>query len=100
MRDVDLLASAEGLRVILQSLADGPAEFAPSLGLVLLFLIDRPHLRAYLRAGTDLEIALAGLTESFAKQNVSEEKLRSSGRVITLLLKSWSGSSLPRIQPY
>ena len=56
VRDIDLLANANGLRVVLQALSDGPPELAPSLAMVFIFIIDRPHLRAYLRPGIDLEV--------------------------------------------
>jgi rapamycin-insensitive companion of mTOR len=71
--------------------------------MVFLQLIDRPHLRAFLRPDIDLEIALAGLTELTAMEGTAkhptttaatqaaEERMRSSGRLVTLMLRSWSG---------
>lgn len=111
VREIDLLAKADGLRVVLQALSDGPPELAPSLAMVFLFVIDRPHLRAYLRPGVDLEvalshllkirlmieqIALSGLTEggSASKILAQSDKMRSSGRIAVMLLKTWSGQSI------
>lgn len=40
-----------------------------------------------------LQMAFSGLTVGFAKGAAQEERMRSSARVIVLLLKSWSGKS-------
>lgn len=115
VRDIELLAAADGIRVLLQALNDGPYELAQSIATTFLFLVDRPHLREYLHPGVDLEvhyspdhadilltsylfsvlaalqIAFSGLTEGTGKQNHSDERILSSGRLVVLLLKSWSG---------
>lgn len=94
VRDIQLVVDADGIRVLLQSLVEGPYEFAPSIAMVFLYLIDRPHLRAHLRPDVDIEIALAGLTEVGFNPKVTsqqEERMRSSGRIMVLMIKSWSG---------
>lgn len=54
--DIAKLVLADGLRVVLHALIDGPPELAPSIASILLYLADRPHLRLYLRPGVDIEV--------------------------------------------
>ena len=54
--DIKRLVLADGLRVVLHALVDGPPELAPAIASILLYLADRPHLRDYLRPGVDLEV--------------------------------------------
>lgn len=56
--DAELLYRSEGIRVLLQTLADGPAELGPVLAHVFLAIIDNPKTREFLKLGTDLEVWL------------------------------------------
>lgn len=56
IRDVDLLVRVEGLRVVLQTLADGPHDFSPFLAMAFLAVFDRPGTRGWLRGGIDIEV--------------------------------------------
>lgn len=58
IRDVDLLVRVEGLRVVLQTLADGPHDFSPFLAMAFLSVFDRPGTRGWLRGGIDIEVRL------------------------------------------
>ncbi|SCV73876.1 BQ2448_6306 [Microbotryum intermedium] len=91
IRDVSLLVAAEGLRVVLQSLSDGPHDLSPFVSMGLLWVLDKPDTRQYFRPGVDLEILLAGFTDMPTKGAVFEERVRASSKMIADTLKSWSG---------
>lgn len=57
--DTDLVYRCEGIRVLLQVLAEGPHELGPSLANVFLTIIDSPRTRVYLKPQTDLEVCLS-----------------------------------------
>ncbi|GAA5864925.1 hypothetical protein JCM8547_004239 [Rhodosporidiobolus lusitaniae] len=79
------------LRVLLQSLLDGPYDLSPSLSLLFLSAIDHPETRQWLRPGVDLEIVLAGFTEVQPKGAGAEERVRACAGIVGGWLKSWSG---------
>lgn len=54
--DIELVAKTGGIRVLLNVLAEGPLELAPLLTPIFLYIADSPRTRAYLHAGTDLEV--------------------------------------------
>jgi rapamycin-insensitive companion of mTOR len=54
--DAELLYRCEGIRVLLQTLADGPPELGTVLTNVFLTIIDNPRTRVFLHLGTDLEV--------------------------------------------
>lgn len=68
--DAELLYRCEGIRVLLQTLADGPPELGTVLANVFLTIIDNPRTRAFLHLGTDLEVSRATNTcfDSYALQ--------------------------------
>ncbi|RPB20737.1 hypothetical protein L211DRAFT_791659 [Terfezia boudieri ATCC MYA-4762] len=88
--DASLVVSAGGIRILSQVLYEGPYELSDALSLAFLYLLDLPATRKYIRAGHDMEVVFSAFTDSYAKPNV-EEKLRSSAKVITTMLKSWPG---------
>lgn len=111
--DVDLVARTEGIRVLLQALADGPHEISPILANAFLYLVDSPRTRVYLKPGVDLEvshhylvyllstppdsylqIALTGLTDAYGKGAAHAEQMRASSRVVATMLRSWSGECI------
>ncbi|KAF8305657.1 hypothetical protein DL93DRAFT_2172481 [Clavulina sp. PMI_390] len=69
------------------------ANLAPEIALALLSVVDRPATRAYLERGVDLEMALAGFTDAYGrgKGAANVERMRASGKVIVIMLRSWSG---------
>ncbi|PWY98657.1 hypothetical protein BCV70DRAFT_178261, partial [Testicularia cyperi] len=90
--DVRLLINGGGLRSTLQALTEGPIDFAPTLVQSFLYLVDMPGTRQHLRPGVDLEIAMSGLTEAPAMKPVTYDALlRSSARVVSVMLRSWQG---------
>lgn len=56
IKDIGLLVAAEGMRVVLQSLADGPHDLSPYLAMGFTFVMNKPRTRSYLRPGVDLEV--------------------------------------------
>lgn len=88
LRDPALLIASGGLSPISEALAEGTYKSPESLSAVLLFLLDAPQTRKFLRAGYDLEVTFTAFTdvlfqyEAVVKQNV---------KAISLALKTWSG---------
>ncbi|KAI1132983.1 Rapamycin-insensitive companion of mTOR, N-term-domain-containing protein [Nemania abortiva] len=88
LRDPALLIASGGLGPISEALAEGTYKSPESLSSVLLFLLDAPQTRKFLRAGYDLEVVFTALTdvlfsyEAVVKQNI---------KAISLALKTWSG---------
>jgi rapamycin-insensitive companion of mTOR len=54
--DVQCVARAGGMRVLLQMLSEGPPALASLLSPAFLYVIDSPSTRKYLRPGKDLEV--------------------------------------------
>lgn len=88
--DTGLTVRSGGLRVIMQALLDGQLNMTEVLSYALLYILDSPKRRTYLRPGVELETIIAPFTESSKGANY-EERLKNSAKVVTLLLKSWSG---------
>ncbi|GAA6053956.1 hypothetical protein JCM3770_004640 [Rhodotorula araucariae] len=91
IRNLPLLVACEGLRVVLQTLADGPYDLAPFLALTFLSAVDHPETRQWLRPGVDVEVILAGFTEVQGKGASIEERVRASATLVAIFLQSWSG---------
>ncbi|KIW08236.1 uncharacterized protein PV09_01164 [Verruconis gallopava] len=90
VRDPPRLVEAGGMGTLTDALGDGNYRAAESLVGAFLFLLDTPQRRKFLRSGHELEMPLATFTES-PVGHVHEEKLKSSGKVISALLRSWPG---------
>lgn len=54
--DIRLMARTGGMRLLLHSLSEGPAEMAPLISAAFLYIADSPRTRAYLHLGIDLEV--------------------------------------------
>ncbi|KAH9452898.1 hypothetical protein Pst134EB_016847 [Puccinia striiformis f. sp. tritici] len=96
VRDFELLSQADGIKVIMQSLTDpsgGLKELAPYMASLVMAMIDRPICRQYLKPGIDFESALAAITEvnEPTSTQAQEERVRTSVKLVVLLLKSWTG---------
>ncbi|TFK52588.1 hypothetical protein OE88DRAFT_1807473 [Heliocybe sulcata] len=89
--DIDLMSRTGGIRLLLHVLAEGPLEIAPILASTFLHVVDSPSTRVYLHPGTDFEIALSGVTDAYGKGPEHDERMRACARIITLLLRTWSG---------
>ncbi|KAI0643109.1 Rapamycin-insensitive companion of mTOR, N-term-domain-containing protein [Trametes meyenii] len=89
--DIELMARTGGIRVLLHALAEGPPEMAPLLSTAFLHIVDSPKTRAYLHPGTDLEIALSGITDAYGKGFDYKEKMKGCTRIVSSMLRTWSG---------
>lgn len=88
--DIELTVRSGGLRVLMQALLDGQLNMTEVLVHAIVYVLDVPGRRRYLRPGVELEMIIAPFTESGKGQNY-EERLKNSAKVVTLLLKSWAG---------
>ncbi|KAH7098966.1 Rapamycin-insensitive companion of mTOR, N-term-domain-containing protein [Auriculariales sp. MPI-PUGE-AT-0066] len=89
--DVDLVSRTGGMRVLLGVLAEGPEEMAPTLATTFLYLLDMPATRGYLNPGTDLEIALSGITDAYGKGEAHLDRMHACAKVVSAILRTWSG---------
>ncbi|KAA1078672.1 hypothetical protein PGTUg99_011011 [Puccinia graminis f. sp. tritici] len=104
VRDFALLSQADGIKVIMQSLTDtsgGLKELAPYMASLVMAMVDRPVCRQYLKPGVDFESALAAITEvnEPSSSQAQDERVRTSVKLIVLLLKSWTDYQKPGQQP-
>jgi len=95
--DIDLVHRCEGMKVLLQSLSDGPPELAPVFAMAFLTITDSPRTRAYLHPGTDLEMGLSGITDAYGRGEAHMEHMKASARVVITMLRSWSGKHIRNI---
>ncbi|KAJ8469790.1 hypothetical protein ONZ51_g8763 [Trametes cubensis] len=89
--DIELMARTGGIRVLLHALAEGPLEMAPLLSQAFLHIVDSPKTRAYLHPGTDLEIALSGITDAYGRGSEHQERIKGCTRIVSSMLRTWSG---------
>jgi rapamycin-insensitive companion of mTOR len=54
--DVQCVARGGGIRVLLQTLSEGPPELASLLSPAFLYIVDSPSTRKHIRPGKDLEV--------------------------------------------
>ncbi|GAA5806120.1 hypothetical protein HPULCUR_011649 [Helicostylum pulchrum] len=88
--DVALTVRSGGLRVLIQSLIDGQPGISQVLIQSVLYVLDSPEKRSYLRPGVELETIIAPFTETSKGVNY-EERLKNSAKMVTTLIKSWAG---------
>lgn len=89
--DIQCVSKAGGMRVLLQTLSEGPAALSSLLIPVFLYIIDSPSTRRYLRPGQDLEIALSGVTDAYGNDSEHHQRLKDICRSIVCMLRTWSG---------
>ncbi|KAF7728197.1 hypothetical protein EC973_006591 [Apophysomyces ossiformis] len=88
--DVGRTVRSGGLRVLVQALHDGLLNMSDVLVQALIYVLDTPDRRCYLRPGVELEMIIAPFTEASKGPNY-EQRLKNSAKMVTLLLKSWAG---------
>lgn len=79
-----------GLRIMTQALIDGQRNLVDVLVHAFIYILDAPSTRCLLRPGVELEIVISPFLDTNRGPNY-QEKLKNSCKVVTLLLKSWSG---------
>ncbi|TFK40828.1 Rapamycin-insensitive companion of mTOR, N-term-domain-containing protein [Crucibulum laeve] len=89
--DIDLVARTGGIRFLLHVLGEGPVEITPILASAFLHIVDSPRTRAYIRLGSDLEIALCGITDAYGKGPDHADRMRGCAKVVQMMLRTWSG---------
>ncbi|KAI0052718.1 hypothetical protein FA95DRAFT_1553382 [Auriscalpium vulgare] len=90
--DIELVAKAGGIRVLLHTLAEGPMELSSMLNAVFLCIVDSPRTRAFLAPGMDLEMGLSGVTDAYGKDAAEHsDRVKSVCKNIACMLRSWSG---------
>ncbi|KAI9846768.1 MAG: hypothetical protein M1837_003617 [Sclerophora amabilis] len=90
IRDPALVISAGGIGPLTDAVGEGSYEASESLVSAFLYLLDMPSGRKYLRAGYGLEIVFSAFTDSLST-HTSESRLKANAKVISAMLKSWSG---------
>ncbi|KAL9009230.1 MAG: hypothetical protein Q9173_005721 [Seirophora scorigena] len=90
VRKPSAVIASGGMASLTESLLDGNYQGSESLASSLLYLFDKPGDRRYLKSCHVLDAAFTIFTDPIAV-HVSEEKLKSSARLITALLSSWPG---------
>lgn len=88
VRDPALLIASGGLSSLSDALAEGVYKAPESLTSAILFLLDVPQGRKYLRAGHELEVLFTAFTDQFFGTEVI---LKQNAKAITSALKTWSG---------
>lgn len=90
IRSPSVVIASGGMASVTETLLDGTYQGSESLALSLLYLFDKPGDRRYLESCHELDAAFTIFTDPIAV-HTSEEKLKSSARLITALLNSWPG---------
>ncbi|KAL8971770.1 MAG: hypothetical protein Q9197_003104 [Variospora fuerteventurae] len=90
VRKPSMVIASGGMASLTESLLDGNYQGSESLASSLLYLFDKPGDRRYLKSCHELDAAFTIFTDPIAL-HVTEEKLKSSARLITALLSSWPG---------
>ncbi|KZS93708.1 hypothetical protein SISNIDRAFT_454123 [Sistotremastrum niveocremeum HHB9708] len=104
--DIDLCYRTGAMRVLLNTLVDGPVELGMVIAQAFLVIVDSPRTRVYMRPRIDLEIALSGITDIY-KSRKEEPQVNTHERsgtgtktmttqgmnisIVSSMLKSWSG---------
>ncbi|KAI0322355.1 Rapamycin-insensitive companion of mTOR, N-term-domain-containing protein [Amylostereum chailletii] len=89
--DIELVVRAGGLRILLNTLVEGPPELSSSLTSVFLHILDSPGTRKYLWPGSDLEILFSGVTDAFGKDGEHIQRTKNTCKLIASMLRTWSG---------
>ncbi|ERT01250.1 hypothetical protein HMPREF1624_02492 [Sporothrix schenckii ATCC 58251] len=88
VRDPGLLIASGGLSSLSEALSDGSYKAPESLTSAILFLLDAPQRRKYLRPGHELEVLFTAFTDQFF---ATEAVLKQNAKAISSALKTWSG---------
>ncbi|ORX78342.1 hypothetical protein K493DRAFT_321236, partial [Basidiobolus meristosporus CBS 931.73] len=91
IQNVELVVSCGGVRVVLQALMDGPKEIIDPLVMTLLYIVDKPQSRVFIRPAVDLEMVISSFTDTYTLAQGYEERLKSHARIVSTYLKSWTG---------
>ena len=90
VRDPDKALTAGSMSPLADALAGGTYQGSESLATSFLYLADKPRERVLLRSGQELAAAFTPFTDPLAVHG-NEERLKSSARLISAVLKTWPG---------
>ncbi|RKP22381.1 Rapamycin-insensitive companion of mTOR, N-term-domain-containing protein [Syncephalis pseudoplumigaleata] len=80
-----------GIRIVLNALMDGQHSLSESLVLTLLYLLDAPQTRNYLRPGVDVEMSISCFTDGFSRGQTAIERMKNASTTLKHLIRSWPG---------
>ena len=93
LRNPNLVAHSDGIRVLISaSLEDALEPISESILITVLFLLNEPSSRQYVRPLLDWEIILAPFTDMLAPDDEERvQRFRAARRAIGTIMKSWTG---------
>ncbi|KAG0172866.1 hypothetical protein DFQ28_009870 [Apophysomyces sp. BC1034] len=89
--DVGRTVKSGGLRVLVQALHDGLLNMSDVLVQALIYVLDTPDRRCYLRPGVELEMIIAPFTEASKGPNY-EQRLKNSAKMHTVYIDPATGA--------
>ncbi|KAI0036452.1 Rapamycin-insensitive companion of mTOR, N-term-domain-containing protein [Vararia minispora EC-137] len=90
--DMELVVKAGGVRVLLQTLAEGPVEMTNLLTPIFLYVMDSPKTRSYLMPGSEMEIVLSGILDAYGRSDSEAiQRTKEVCKTIATMLRTWSG---------
>lgn len=90
IRRPSMVIASGGMASLTEALLEGTYQGSESLACAILYLFDKPSDRLHLKSCHELDAAFTIFTDPIVV-HTSEEKLKSSARLITASLNSWSG---------
>lgn len=90
IRNPLMVVIAEGIGPLADTLVEGNYHGSETLATAFLHLLDSPQQRKYLKSGHELEATFTLFTDA---SHGHEDKLKASARLISAILKTWSGIS-------
>ncbi|KAI8055952.1 Rapamycin-insensitive companion of mTOR, N-term-domain-containing protein [Syncephalis plumigaleata] len=85
VRCVESAVRCGGIRVVLNALLDGQHTLSESLVLTLLYLLDAPQTRYYLRPGVDVEMSISCFTDGFSRGQTAIERMKNASTTLKYL---------------
>lgn len=87
----EIVCDGGGVRIILQSIVEGPYELSVPMAMTIIYSMDTPGSRKLLRDGRDLDYLVSAFTDFQIRGHVHSEKLHNSAKVLSYILRTWSG---------
>ncbi|KAI9208047.1 Rapamycin-insensitive companion of mTOR, N-term-domain-containing protein [Polychytrium aggregatum] len=92
IRNAKIVTYCGGMKAICLALAEGPKQLNDIVVKTVLYLLDRPSTRKYVRLSTEAEVIVSCFMDAFSMGiQTQEDRLAASSMSIIKLLKSWTG---------
>lgn len=91
LQNPEAVCQGGGVRIILQSIVDGPYELSLPMAMTVMYCMDSPKSRQLLRDGRDLDYLISAFTDFQIRGHVHSEKLHNSAKVLSYILRTWPG---------